>query len=162
MFGAEDGFFNLFAALARISPVLPLIGGGRTKFQPVYVCDVARAVTAVLDDQATKGGTFELGGPLVYEFRELMALVTTETGGRRLLLPWPVWLANINAWFFEFLPVPPLTRDQVRLLAIDNLATGSQPGLSDLGINAMALETVLPGYLGRFRKLSRPAFPVAS
>lgn len=157
MFGAEDEFFNRFAALARVTPVLPLIGGGLTRFQPVYVCDVAQAAAAVLDDDGTAARTFELGGPLIYSFRELMALVAAETGRRRVLVPVPVWLANFEARFLELLPVPPLTRDQVRLLGIDNVVADDSPGLSDLGIAATALEAVLPTYLDRFRRHSRVA-----
>ena len=108
--GPEDDFFNRFAVYARLFRWLPLIGGGHTRFQPVYVGDVADAIVAALGDPAARGQTYELGGPAVYSFRELMDLLLAETGRRCLLVPVPFWLAEIQAGFLEWLPTPPLTR----------------------------------------------------
>ncbi len=152
VFGAEDKFFNLFASMARLSPVLPLIGGGKTRFQPVYVVDVAEAIVRTLETPAAQGKTYELGGPLIYSFAELMQLVLRQTGRRRLLVPVPIPLAMLEAFFLEFLPNPPLTRDQVRMLRRDNVADPTLPGLADLGIEPTAAESVLPTYLFRFRR----------
>ncbi len=152
MFGSEDRFFNLFAGLARLSPVLPLIGGGKARFQPVHVCDVAGAVMAALRDPATGGALFELGGPSVYSFRELLEMLLGVVGRRRLLVPVPVWMAVMDAWFLEFLPVPPLTRDQVRMLQIDNVVSDGAAGLAELGIQPTAAEIILPTYLARYRR----------
>ena len=150
--GPEDGFFNLFAVLARLSPVLPLIGGGRTRFQPIYVGDLAEAAVRALTDPAAAGRTYELGGPRVYSFKELMELLLAEVGRRRLLVPVPFTLAEFEATFLELLPVPPLTRDQVTMLKHDNVVSEGAAGLADLGIEPTAIELVLPTYLGRHRK----------
>ena len=155
VFGPEDAFFNLFAALARYSPVLPLIGGGMTRFQPVYVGDVADAVLAVLARPDAAGKTFELAGPRTFTFKELMQLMLREIGRPRWLVSVPFALASFEAWFFEWLPVPLLTRDQVRMLMRDNVAAGGAAGLGDLGITPTALELVLPTYLDRFRRGGR-------
>jgi NADH dehydrogenase len=152
VFGPEDDFFNRFAALARIAPALPLVGGGRTRFQPVYVGDVAEAIRRALEDPATAGRTFELGGPRIYTFRELLALVLAETGRRRALVPLPFAVASLQAAFLECLPVPPLTRDQVTLLRSDNVVASGAATLADLGIAATPVESIVPGYLARFRR----------
>ncbi len=156
LFGPEDGFFNRFAAMARIAPALPLIGGGQTRFQPVFVGDVAAAIVAALEDKAKPGTTYELGGPEVKTFKELMELMLAEIGRRRLLVPIPFALARLQAFFLELLPNPLLTRDQVILLERDNVvsAEAEREGrtLKALGISPTALASVLPGYLSRFRK----------
>lgn len=152
VFGPEDDFFNRFAWLARISPVLPLIGGGHTRFQPVYVGDVARAALRVLNDPSTAGKTYELGGPEIMTLKEIMQLVLKETHRRRLLVPVPFALARIKAAFLGLLPKPMLTLDQVRLLQSDNVVSGSALTLRDLGIVPEAAEAILPTYLWRFRK----------
>ena len=164
VFGPEDDFFNRFAAIARFAPALPLIGGGGTRFQPVFVGDVAAAVAASLEGRACAGVTYELGGPAVKTFRELMEIMLREIGRRRLLVPLPFALARLQAFFLEFLPKPLLTRDQVSLLERDNVvsAAAEREGrtFKGLGITPTALETVLPTYLWRFRKagqFSRPA-----
>ena len=151
VFGPEDGFFNRFAAMARVSPVLPLVGGGRTRFQPVYVGDVAEAIARIVDDSATAGRTYELGGPRVYSFRELLELMLAVVHRRRLLAPLPFWAASLQAAFLELLPVPPLTRDQVRLLQRDNVVAAGAPGLRELGIAPSAVELVIPTYLDVYR-----------
>ena len=156
VFGPEDGFFNKFAAIARLAPALPLIGGGATRFQPVFVGDVAAAIVMALEDKAKPGTTYELGGPEVKSFRELMELLLAEIGRRRLLVPIPFAIARLQAFFLELLPNPLLTRDQVILLERDNVvaAEAEREGrtLKALGISPTALAAVLPSYLGRFRK----------
>ena len=155
VFGPEDNLFNRFAAMARVAPVLPLIGGGETRFQPVFVGDVAQAALAVLDRPQTAGLVFELGGPEILTFRQLMTLLLKEIGRPRLLVPVPTGLAAIAAWAGELMPEPPLTRDQVKMLQIDSVVTPGMPGLEALGIVPTALELVLPTYLDRFRKGGR-------
>jgi uncharacterized protein YbjT (DUF2867 family) len=151
VFGPEDNFFNRFAALARLMPALPLIGGGTTRFQPVYVGDVADAVVAALERPDAQGKTYELGGARVLSFRELMELLLAVIGRRRLLVPVPYGLASAQALFLELLPKPPLTRDQVKLLQKDTVVTPGAPGLAELSVTPTALELVLPTYLSRFR-----------
>lgn len=153
--GPEDGFFNRFAAMARLSPALPLIGGGETRFQPVYVGDVAVAIARALSDPQARGATYELGGPRVYTFKQLMELLLSEINRRRLLVPVPYWAAEIQATFLQLLPVPPLTRDQVRLLRRDNVVSKDARTLSDLGIAPTAIEAVIPTYLARYRPRGR-------
>jgi uncharacterized protein YbjT (DUF2867 family) len=152
VFGPEDDFFNRFAALTQLLPALPLIGGGKTRFQPVYVGDVADAVMAAIDDPAAAGRTYELGGPRVYTFKALMELVLAETRRKRLLLPLPWGLASLQAAFLEWLPTPPLTRDQVKLLRHDNVVAPGALTLEYLGIDATAVEAVVPSYLDRYRR----------
>ncbi len=155
VFGPEDGFFNRFAAMAMLSPALPLIGGGRTRFQPVYVGDVAEAIVRALDDPAAQGQIFELGGPKVYTFRQLMQLLLAQIGRHRCLVNLPFALADIQAAILEKLPVPPLTRDQVRLLRRDNVVTPGAKGLGDLAIVPTAVEAIIPGYLEMYRRGGR-------
>lgn len=152
VFGPEDDFFNRFGALARYLPALPLIGGGGNLMQPVYVGDVADAIAAVLADAATAGKTYELGGPKIFTFKELMELVLRETRRRRLLIPVPWTIARLQARFLELLPVPPLTVDQVKLLEIDNVVSEGALGLADLGIEPTPVGAVLPGYMRRHRR----------
>jgi NADH dehydrogenase len=151
VFGPEDEFFNRFAAMAELAPALPLIGGGRTRFQPVYVGDVAEAIVKAIDREDAAGRTYELGGPRVYSFRELMELLLREIRRKRWLLDLPVGLASLQAGLLELLPVPPLTRDQVRLLGHDNVVAPGALTLADLGIAPVAPEIILPTYLDRFR-----------
>jgi uncharacterized protein YbjT (DUF2867 family) len=152
VFGPEDDFFNRFGAMAQYLPALPLIGGGNTRFQPVYVGDVAAAVVAALDDPATVGRVYELGGPQVYSFRELMQVVLHETRRKRPLIAVPWSIATLQAAFLEHLPVPLLTRDQVRLLRSDNVVAPGAATLQDLGIQPTAIDAVLPTYLDRYRR----------
>jgi NADH dehydrogenase len=155
VFGPEDGFFNRFAAMAGLLPALPLIGGGHTRFQPVHVGDVADAVMAALTRDDAPGRTFELGGPRVYTFRELLAYILEVTGRRRALIYVDWRLAMLQGRLGELLPTPPITRDQVRLLRRDNVVADGMPGLADLGITPKAVEAVVPGYLARFRRGGR-------
>lgn len=159
VFGPEDAFFNRFAAMARYLPALPLIGGGETKFQPVYVSDIAAAVAAVLSRADAEGGTYELAGPVVFNLRQLFALLLHVIGRKRLLWSVPFGLASFEAFFLELLPKPPLTRDQVRLLKRDAVARLGMPGLAELGITPQTLELVLPSYLDRYRRPGRTYRP---
>lgn len=161
VFGPEDDFFNRFAAMAQLSPALPLIGGGRTRFQPVYVGDVAEAVVACLNRADCAGRTYELGGPRVYTFKELMGLMLREIRRRRLLVPVPFALAELQAAVLELLPVPPLTRDQVKLLRRDNVVSPGALTLADLGIRPTPVEIILPTYLERYRPGGRFGAPLA-
>jgi uncharacterized protein YbjT (DUF2867 family) len=149
--GPEDDFFNRFAALARVLPALPLIGGGQTRFQPVYVGDVAQAVVAALERDDAPGRTYELGGPQIYTFAELMRYMLKVLGRRRLLLNLPFGMAALQARFLELLPEPPLTRDQVELLKHDNVLTPGTPGLEALGVTPTPIELIVPQYLARHR-----------
>jgi len=155
VFGPEDDFFNRFANMATLAPALPLIGGGRAKLQPVFVGDVAKAVARAAVDPDCAGRTYELGGPNVYSFRELMELVLAETGRSRALIPLPFPVAGLIGSVCELgagLVPPPITADQVELLKTDNVVSGQAPGLAELGIAPTAVEGVLPTYLYRFRK----------
>jgi NADH dehydrogenase len=151
VFGPEDQLFNRFAQMARITPALPLIGGGHTRFQPVYVGDVADAVMAALERPDAAGKTYELGGPEIRTFRELMVLMLEEIKRRRLLVPIPFAIASLQGALLQLLPMPPLTLDQVRLLKRDNIAAAGMPGLKELDVSATALELILPTYLARYR-----------
>ena len=155
LFGPEDDFFNRFAALARMSPALPLIGGGETRFQPVFVGDVAQAVMRAVGGWA-KGGTYEFGGPEVKTFRALMEYVLAVTERSRLLVPLPFGLARLQAMVLQLMPKPLLTPDQVELLRGDNIvseaATREGRTLAAFGIEPAAMEAIVPSYLWRFRK----------
>jgi uncharacterized protein YbjT (DUF2867 family) len=156
VFGPEDDFFNRFAAIARIAPALPLPGGGHTQFQPVYVGDVAEAVALAVDGAAKPGATYELGGPDVRSFRQLMQYILATIERRRLLLPVPFALMKLQAVFAQFLPKPPITPDQVELLKRDNVVSAparrERRTLEGLGIVPETIEAIAPTYLWRFRK----------
>ena len=156
VFGPEDAFFNRFAAIARLAPALPLIGGGRTRLQPVFAGDVAAAVVAAIEGRTIAGATYELGGPAVRTFKELMQFLLNTIERRRLLLPVPFELAKVPAFFMQFLPTPLLTPDQVELLRYDNVvsdqAKQERRTLEGLGIAPTLMEAVVPAYLQRFRK----------
>lgn len=156
LFGPEDDFFNRFAAMARISPALPLVGGGHTKFQPVFVGDVAEAIADLIDRNAGSGKTYEFGGPEVRSFRELMEYVLQVTERSRILMPVPFGLAKLQSWFLQFLPNPPLTPDQLEMLKVDNVVSEQaiRAGLTlqGLGITPTAYEAIVPSYLWRFRR----------
>lgn len=155
LFGPEDDFFNRFASMARFAPFMPLIAGGRTKFQPVYAGDVAKAVLAGLTGKAKPGFVYELGGPRVYSFRELLDLIAEYSQRKRPYFPIPFWLAKFQALFLQLLPNAPLTVDQVRQLQVDNIvsqgAIAEARTLEALDIEPCALETIVPRYLIRFR-----------
>jgi uncharacterized protein YbjT (DUF2867 family) len=148
MFGPGDALFGTLADLARLFPVLPLIGG-HTRLQPVYVADVAEAVAGIVADHGTAERTYELGGPGVYTMRELVEITLRLIGRRRLLVPVPFAVAAIQARLFELLPSPPLTTGQVDLLRTDNVASGVSPGFPELAIEPKGVEEIVPTYIGR-------------
>lgn len=156
VFGPEDDFFNRLAALAQCAPALPLFGGGATRYQPVYVGDVADATVNCVHDPATIGQTFELVGPRVYRFAEIVQLVLDVTERRRALVTLPFWVADIIATLASLIPGKPmLTRVQAQMLRLDNVAAPGMPGLAELGIEPTACEVILPTYLDRYRKGGR-------
>jgi uncharacterized protein YbjT (DUF2867 family) len=140
--------FGTLADLARLLPVLPLIGGGHTRLQPVFVEDVADAVATIVIDPRTVGRTYELAGPGVYALRELVSMTLRLMRKRRLLIPLPFAVAKVQARLFELLPNPPLTTGQVDLLKWDNVASGALPGLPELNIEPKTIEAVVPTYIG--------------
>ena len=155
VFGPEDDFFNRFATMATLAPALPLVGGGKTRFQPVFVGDVAQAVARAATDDAFAGKTYELGGPAVYTFRELLEMIRQITGRKPVLLPLPFGVAGLIGAAGDLvagLIPPPLTSDQVRLLKADNVVSGREPGLAELGVAPTAAEAIVTAYLSRFRK----------
>ena len=156
LFGPEDDFFNKFASMARLMPALPLVGGGHTRFQPVFAGDVAAAVLAAIEGRARDAQTYELGGPEVRSFEELMKFVLATIERRRLLLPIPFALARLQAFVLQLMPKPLLTPDQVELLRSDNVVSeaAKREGrtLEQLGIDPVAMATIVPSYLWRFRK----------
>ncbi len=175
VFGPDDGFFNRFGKMAMISPVLPvftrdgfkpicnengcsidLFGSGGPIFQPVSVSDVAQAIVLMLDDQRHAGKTFELGGPRRYSMKEIMELVVSSTGRQRMLVPLPFGVGMLQATFLQMLPSPMLTKDQVRMMKVDNVVRGGKPGLTELGITPTSAEAVLPLYMKRYGRFLPP------
>jgi uncharacterized protein YbjT (DUF2867 family) len=156
VFGPEDNFFNRFAAFACLLPALPLIGGGRTRFQPVFAGDVADAVAAAADGKTKPGTIYELGGPEIFSFKALMRFILATIERHRPLVPIPFWIARLQALFLQFLPNPPLTPDQVTLLKRDNIVSeeAKREGrtLEDLDITPRSVPVIVPTYLWRFRK----------
>lgn len=177
VFGPEDDFFNRFAFMAKTLHVLPVIGtplvpkvkildgrslvsvdpygDGGPKFQPVYVDDVAAAIVKGLIDPATSGKTYELAGPTVYSFKDIMGLVTRFTGCSCILMPLPLGFARFQSWFLQALPKPLLTPDQTRLLERDNVRSEGSLGLKELGVDPVAAEALLPTYLHRFKRTGK-------
>jgi NADH dehydrogenase len=155
-FGPDDDFFNRFAALARLSPALPLIGGGATRFQPVFVGDVATAIADTVDGRARPGTIYELGGPEVFTFKQLMQFVLATIERQRLLLPLPFSAAKLQAQNLQLLPRPLLTPDQVELLKSDNVVSDAAQRegrtFAAFGIDPSTIASVVPSYLWRFRK----------
>ncbi len=175
LFGPEDGFFNLFAGLSRFTPVLPVFGcpmvpkmektesgfklnfygDGGTRFQPVYVGDVADAIMVSLETAAAQGQLYELAGPTVYSFKQLMEMLLRYTNRKRMLVPIPFFVAEFYALFLQLMPKPLLTRDQVILMKTDNIMAKGAKGLADLGLRPTTAESILPTYLSRFRLSNR-------
>ena len=151
IFGPEDKFFNTFASYARISPVIPLIGGGKTKFAPVYCVDVGKAITRALELKNTTPKIYEIAGPENYSFKELMEILLTEIKKKRFLINIPFNIAKFQSYFLQMLPKPILTTDQVELLKYDNVPSGQYPNLNDLGIKGKTINSILPKYIYRFR-----------
>lgn len=155
IFGPEDKFFNRFANLARFSPFLPVIGGGETKLQPVYVGDVAEAVARSVDGALQPGGTYELGGPDVQSFKSWMKDMLKVTDRKRLIISMPWWVARLQASVLGLLPNPLITGDQITLLKSDNVvsaeAKASGHTLEGMGITPQNVDAILPAYLWRYR-----------
>ncbi len=151
VFGPDDVMFNRLARIAAMAPFMPVVGKGSAKVQPVFVGDVGSAAAAVLARPETARTVFDLGGPRVYTYREIAGLVLREIDRDKPILGVPAALMKFAGFFAEFLPVPPLTYDQVDLLTQDNVARPGAPGLTALGIQATAAEAILPTYLDRFR-----------
>tara|TARA_B100000029_G_scaffold188852_1_gene186559 strand:- start:1569 stop:2519 length:951 start_codon:yes stop_codon:yes gene_type:complete len=150
-FGSEDKFFNSFASIAQFSPILPLIGGGKTKFAPIYVGDVAEAIVRALELNNLEPKIYELGGPENYTFKELMEIILNEIKKKRYLISVPFGVAKLQSYFLQMLPNPILTPDQVEILKFNNIVSGEHPTLKDLGIRGKTIESVLPEYIYRFR-----------
>lgn len=156
VFGPEDEFFNMFAEMARYLPALPLIGGGKTKFQPVYVGDVADCVMSAITIQDIRedspcGKIYELGGPEVVTFRDIYEILFKYTGRRRALITLPWGLAKLQSRFMAILPKPPLTPDQVESLKDDNIVTEDALTMENLGVTPTGMAQILPAYLSYFR-----------
>jgi uncharacterized protein YbjT (DUF2867 family) len=149
-YGEDDHFFSRFAAMIRSSPVLPLIGGGSTKFQPVFVGDMTAGLVGLLKRSDTAGKTYEFGGPQVYSFRVLLELLLTAMNRQRVLIPIPFALAEMQAGLLELVHDPPLTRDQVRLLKTDKVVSGTKPTLGDLGVQPRRLEEFLTVFKDKY------------
>ena len=157
VFGTDDAFFNRFADMARFAPALPLFGGGKTKFQPVFAGDVAEAVVAALETPEAQGETYELGGPGVYSFAELMRFILDEIDRPRFLLPLPWQIGSVIAMMSELVAIlpfvqPMLTRDQLIQLKSDNVVAEGAKTLADLGVQAETVDSIVPSYLGRYRR----------
>nr|WP_294526795.1 complex I NDUFA9 subunit family protein [uncultured Rhodopila sp.] len=150
VFGEEDKFFNRFGEIARLSPIMPVICG-ETRMQPVYVCDVADAVMAALKSQAASGKTYELGGPRVWTFREILAYILKQTKRNRRLVDIPMGVARFQANIMQYVPGKPLTPDQLLMLQRDNVVADGALGLGDLGITPTPVELIVPAYLSRFQ-----------
>ena len=151
VFGPEDKFFNTFASIAQFSPVLPLIGGGKTKFVPIYVGDVAKAVVKTLDLNNSEPEIYELGGPKNYSFKELMEILLIEIKKKRFLIPIPFGMAKFQSYFLQMMSNPLLTPDQVEMLKYNNIVSGDYPTLKDLGVSGTPIHNILPKYIYRFR-----------
>ena len=149
--GPEDKFSNTFASIAQFSPVLPLVGGGKTKFAPIYVGDVVKTIVKTLELNNSEPKIYELGGPKNYSFKELMEILLTEIKKKRFLIPIPFGLAKFNSYFLQMMPNPLLTPDQVELLKYNNIVSGNYPTLKDLGISGTTIQSILPKYIYRFR-----------
>ena len=150
MFGPEDKFFNTFATLAQFSPALPLIGGGKTVFEPIYVGDVAQSIVKSLELNNLKPSIYELGGAN-YSFKELMQILLSEINKKRFLIPIPWGMAKFQSYFLQMLPTPLLTPDQVTMLRYDNVVSGEYKTLKNLKIKPTTIQSILPKYIYRFR-----------
>lgn len=153
IFGEDDKFFNMFAEMARFTPFLPLIGGGNTKFQPIYVGDVSEVTLKALtsNDDKYLGKIYQLGGPEIVTFKEIYEKLFKYTGRKRKLVNIPYWVAKIEACFLSFLPKPPLTRDQVESLKSDNIVSDGALDIQLYGIKPKSLDLILPKYLKHYK-----------
>ena len=151
VFGPDDKFFNTFASLTQFSPILPLIGGGKTKFSPVYVGDVSRAIVKALEINSDDTKIYELGGPENYTFKQLMEILLSEIKKKRFFISIPFGIAKAQSYFLQMMPNPLLTPDQVEILKHNNIISGLYPTLQDLGIKGKNIREILPKYIYRFR-----------
>ena len=152
VFGPEDKFFNTFASLAQFSLALPLIGGGKTKFAPIYVGDIAKAIVKTLEINSSEPKIYELGGPENYTFKQLMEILLSEIKKRRFFISIPFSIAKFQSYFLQMLPKPLITPDQVEMLKYNNIVSGEHPTLQDLGISGKNIHSILPKYIYRFRR----------
>lgn len=157
VFGIDDNFFNMFAELARYTPALPLIGGGKTKFQPVYVGDIADSIVTLINAQNDQyhGKIFQLGGPDILTFKDIYEKLFEYTGRRCALIPVPFAIAKIQAFFMGFLPTPLLTPDQVESLKTDNIVDDGALGFKHLNISPKSIDLIAPRYLNRYKSGGR-------
>ncbi|MEM8833597.1 MAG: complex I NDUFA9 subunit family protein [Pseudomonadota bacterium] len=164
VFGPDDSFFNMFAQLSTLLPALPLIGGGKTKFQPVYVGDIAEAALKVMQDTSDghAGKIYEMGGPDIVTFKEIYEILLKETDRKRALIPVPWPIATLKGKVMSILPKPPLTGDQVKSLRHDNILSGKYQEFSDLGMTPTPMDVILPQYLSTYRRGGRFADKKAS
>ena len=151
VFGPEDKFFNVFASFVQFSPILPLIGGGKTKFAPIYVGDIAKAIIEILKNDNLESKIYELGGPENYTFKQLMEILLREIKKKRFLISIPFSVAKFQSYFLQMMPNPLLTPDQVEMLKYNNIVSGDHPTLQDLGISGKNIHSILPKYIFRFR-----------
>ena len=151
VFGPGDKFFNTFASFAQFSPILPLIGGGKTKFTPIYVGDIAKAIVKTLEINNLEPKIYELGGPDNYTFKQLMEILLNEIKKKRFLIPVPFSVAKFQSYFLQMMSNPLLTPDQVEMLKYNNIVSGEYPTLQDLGISGKNIHSILPKYIYRFR-----------
>jgi uncharacterized protein YbjT (DUF2867 family) len=163
VFGPEDNFFNQFAGLSRLAPALPLIGGGQTKFTPLFVGDLAEAIARLIDKGEASGLTYELGGPEVFSFKQLMEFTLETIGRKRLLVPVPWPIAKVMGTVMGLMPFAPLTADQVELLKTDNVVSEAAAregrNLAGLGITGQSIQGIVPSYLYRYRKAGQFTAP---
>ena len=152
VFGPEDKFFNQFASLSQFLPFLPMIGGGQTKFQPIYVGDVAKAIATILETEEIDNKIYELGGAEIFTFQQLMNILLKEIQKRRFLIPIPFSIAKFMARILQLFPKPLITTDQIEMLKEDNVVSNNYGTLLDLNIEPTTIESILPHYIYRFRK----------
>jgi NADH dehydrogenase len=152
VFGPGDGFFDRFARMAMIAPALPLLAGGNTKFQPVFVGDVAESIIYCLSNSQTDGQIYELGGPSIYSFKELLVYMLSAIGKKRALIPVPIFAMQVPAAMASILPNPPITRDQLRMLDTDNIVNENMLDITSFGITPQPIEAHVPNYLSCYRQ----------
>jgi len=146
IFGVDDNFFNLFNKLINLLPVIPLVGA-RSKFQPCYVGDISDAIINIIDNHKINNGIYELGGPNIYSFKELIEVLLKQLNKKRLIIELPEFVAGIQARIMQLFPKPLLTVDQIEILKSDNVCTGSIPSFNNLDVQPLSIETILPNYM---------------
>jgi len=146
IFGVDDNFFNLFNKLINLLPVIPLVGA-HSKFQPCYVGDISDAIINIIDNHKINNGIYELGGPNIYSFKELIEVLLKQLNKKRLIIELPEFVAGIQARIMQLFPKPLLTVDQIEILKSDNVCTGSIPSFNNLDVQPLSIETILPNYM---------------